>query len=556
VNYLEAHQIVASFTGGPALKFLFATSGIADKIDVFLRAAAARQGRGAEISTLPFNTLSQALLSGNTSGDREVFVLFPWDLVPEADWRSGVPAIATDVDGVRSRASQSIDRLAQRERASTLYVRAPMPPLFSEPSVDTKLDAWLASAMADAGHEIIPADFFSLSSYLASGSPFASRHLGALAERVIGRAAGVRPGPKKVLVTDLDNVMWRGVIGEDGLEGIHCSPEGAGFRHFVYQTMLAKLKREGALLAAVSRNDDELANTPFKSGRMVLQTDDFVAIVATYKAKSAQIREIANKLNLGLDSFVFVDDNPIELGEVASSLPDVRTVRFPDADDALPDLLSELGALFARDVVTAEDADRTTLYRRRLESMASVDGPGADLTEFLRALGMSLTVHDRSTGDRTRAVQLINKTNQFNLNGRRVTDEEVDAMLSSGGRLYTCSLSDRTGSHGEILSCLIDAEGTIRSFVMSCRVFQRRVEIAFVTWLAGQEGAPVAFDYVATSRNEPIRQFLEDGAFNISGVTASGLVSADLAAFVRAHAEDLDLFSLAAPNRTTVQTSG
>ncbi|MEQ1693768.1 MAG: hypothetical protein ABMA00_20940, partial [Gemmatimonas sp.] len=176
-----------------------------------------------------------------------------------------------------------------------------------------------------------------------------------------------------------------------------------------------------------------------------------------------------------------------------------------------------------------------------------VDAEGADLTAFLRGLTMSLTIHDRSAGDRTRAVQLINKTNQFNLNGRRVTDDEVAAILDGGGRLYTCTLSDRTGTHGEILACLIDHAGVVRSLVMSCRVFQRRVEYAFFAWLGDRPGAPNRLEFVSTPRNEPIHQFLEDASFASS---SDGMTAMDAREFAQAHAADLTLFTYTVSRET------
>jgi FkbH-like protein len=241
---------------------------------------------------------------------------------------------------------------------------------------------------------------------------------------------------------------------------------------------------------------------------------------------------------------VFVDDNQIEIEEVSAAIPQLTAVHFPSADDGLPSFFAEMASLFARSVVTAEDADRTAMYRRRLEGMVPTASEGADLTEFLRGLEMSLTIHDRSTGDRSRAVQLINKTNQFNLNGRRVTDEEVGLVLAEGGRLYTCTLNDRTGSHGEILSCMIDGNGTIRSLVMSCRVFQRRVEHAFFAWLGSRENSPVSLDFEATSRNEPISQFLNESSFEKSGPTPI----IDWSEFLQQHARELNLFALTAPD--------
>ena len=544
MTFLEAHRIVSAFAGGEALPFLLAMSGTGNALQVFLRAAAAARGRSAIVRTLPFNTLAQTLLEAPRPGEREVFLLFPWDFVPEADWRSGLPPESPDEDVIRVNATAIAERLSKRPGARVLYVPAAMPPIFPDAAANRNLAAWTATLAWSTGAEILSADAFSLDSYLANGGPVAGALLGAVAESIVAQATAQATEPCKVLVTDLDNVMWHGVIGEDGLEGIHCAPEGIGFRFFLYQTLLARLRREGTLLAAVSRNDPDLARAPFRAGRTLLAEADFVCIAASYQAKSAQIADIASRLNLGLQSFVFVDDNPIELAEVGAQLPAVHLVRFADTDAGLPRLFGELSALFARPVVTAEDRQRTELYRRRLAGVAPSTARGADLSAFLRDLEMTLTIHDRSSGDRTRAVQLINKTNQFNLNGQRMADEDVDAMIAAGGRLYSASVSDRHGTHGEVVACLIDAGNVVRSLVMSCRVFQRRIEHAFLSWLASQPAPPRALMFVATPRNEPIRQFLTDGAF-ISD--SDGLVAFDARAFVRAHASDLDLFTLAEP---------
>src|SRR4029453_17796696 len=187
------------------------------------------------------------------------------------------------------------------------------------------------------------------------------------------------------------------------------------------------------------------------------------------------------------------------------------------------------------------DRERTELYRRRLAGMVPSDVAGADLTEFLRGLGMTLRVHDRSAGDRERAVQLINKTNQFNINGRRLSDGDVAAGLAAGGRLYTAALEDRTGSHGEVLGLLLTADGTVKSFVMSCRVLQRRAEPAFLTWLSGHPLGPRRFEVAVTPRNEPARKFLGDPAFAPSD---AGVVAFDAEGSRRAHADDFALFKL------------
>jgi len=232
----------------------------------------------------------------------------------------------------------------------------------------------------------------------------------------------------------------------------------------------------------------------------------------------------------------------VELAEVSLQLPEVRCLAFPAHDDELPAFLDSLATLFAHRDITAEDRERTEMYRRRLAGMVPSDLEGADLTRFLEDLKMTLTIHDRSRGDWTRAVQLINKTNQFNLNGRRVTEAEVGAMLDAGGRLFGASLADRPGDHGEILACLLAPDGTMRSFVMSCRVFQRRVEYAFLAWLAAQPSPPTALQWASTSRNAPFQQFLAEVAGPLNG---SGLVRLVPAAVAARHARDLALFIVA-----------
>ncbi|MGH7657241.1 MAG: HAD-IIIC family phosphatase, partial [Gemmatimonadales bacterium] len=510
MNFLEARRIVAEFRGGEPLPFLLGMSGTADPLLLYLRAEAARRGREAVVRTLPFGTLGQALL-GPAGGEREVFLLLPWDLLPEADWRSGLPAGSDNLVAFRDRAGLVASRLRGRG-AALVYVPAPLPPLLSHPDDNRALALWLEHLALECGARVMQGSHFSLGGYLSSGCPVGGSAQGMVAEALMAALLDEEGPGAKVLVTDLDNVMWSGVIAEDGLEGIAFGAEGAGYRHFVYQTMLAQLKEQGVLLAAVSRNDPEVALAPLGDGRMRLGEEDFVAVVASYHAKSAQIRELANRLNLGLDAFVFVDDNPVELAEVGAELPEVHALEFPGRDDGLPALMEGLARLFARRTLTPEDRERTEMYRSRLAGMVPSDVEGADLTEFLRDLGMRLTIHDRSTGSRTRAVQLINKTNQFNLNGRRVTDEQVGEMLAAGGRLYTASLEDRHGQHGEILACLVSADGVVESFVMSCRVFQRRVEHAFTVWLAYRPSPPVRFVYARTERNGPLRSFLEDDA--------------------------------------------
>ena len=547
MTFLEAKRLVEKFAGGTPLSFLFALSGSAEPFDLYLRAAAAKHGRSAGYRALAFNTLAQHLRRPPDPNVLEVFLLLPWDFAPELDWRSGG---AKRGDEARLRESVSeVEQLLARRGARLLYIPAPIPPLFADYNRDVAFSLTLESRAAGLGARVLPREVFSLSGYFASGCPVGGSWIGQVADAVVDLVLQPISQPKKVLVTDLDNVLWNGGIAEDGLDGIAFDDQGRGYPHFVYQAFLRRIRNEGTLLAAVSRNDPEVALTPFRAGRMTLAEDDFVAIVASYHAKSAQISMLASRLNLGIDSFVFVDDNAVELAEVSLALPQLRSVPFPAHADGLPPFLLELASLFSRSEITAEDRERTTLYRRRLEGMTPEALSGADITGFLKELEMKLTVHDRSSGDRSRAVQLINKTNQFNLNGRRVTEQEIASTIEGGGRLYGASLTDRTGSHGEILSCLVDSSGVILAFVMSCRVFQRRVEYAFLAWLAAQSDRPVAMSWTSTPRNEPFAQFLNELAGKAP--PHSGEVTLSRNTISARCLRDFDLIQVEAPRPAT-----
>ncbi|MDB6087218.1 MAG: hypothetical protein JWN85_2 [Gammaproteobacteria bacterium] len=541
MNFLQAHAAVKSLRDGTPLRFTLACSAVTATLDIYLRAHAAQAGFVAEIETIPFNSLAQRIRSPEQSGMLEVFLLLPWDLFPQADWRTGVPAgSVSDADAHRV-LSEHVALFAQRQAARYVFLPAAIAPLGATLAGSRALEARILAGARTLGALELPRHCFSLPAYFESGNPLASQTLSEVAAGIIQTALTARAEPKKVLVTDLDNTLWHGVIGEDGLDGIAYAPEGAGYPFFAFQSLLKKLRNEGTVLAAVSRNDRDLAVGPFIRAQMVLGEADFVAIVASYHSKSAQIAQLAQDLNLGLDSFVFIDDNPIELEEVGRALPQVERILFDGKPAGLPALFDRLATLFGKPAITAEDSQRTELYRARVKSSVPSTAQGADLREFLESLRMTLTIRERTVGDHLRCLQLINKTNQFNFNGRRFTEAELEGLLVAGGHLIGATLDDCNGTHGEVIACLIDSQGTIEAFVMSCRVFQRRAEYAFVAWLAAQSYAPRHFRYVATDRNEPVRLFLE----RLQQGTPEEMVPFEAARLGAACADDLSLFRLA-----------
>ena len=541
MNFLQASKIVKDFNKGPSLRIRFTASGNVDPLVVYLRAYAAQRGWLAQVTTMPFGTLMQSLIAEPEDGDHEVILLMPWDLVPECDWRSGIPITVNDPE-ILVQAAQTITLHLKQRPAKLMFLAAPLPPLYTDPAACDSLAAKITELAVGLGAIFLDPAYFALGSFLASGVPISGSYMANVSLVVVNLSIGETHENCKVLVTDLDNVLWAGLAAEDGPENIQCAPEGVGYRHFLYQGLLAKLKVSGVLLAAVSRNDLDIATAPFTSGRTLLVINDFIALLASYEPKSAHINKLAKDLNLGLDAFVFVDDNVVELAEVNAALPKVKCLQFPSYEDSLPEFFRELVLLFAKKSVTDEDKQRTEMYRRRLAGNSSTitKARKADLTSFLSELRMVLTIYDRSLVDCQRAIQLINKTNQFNLNGLRISTDIVTRVLSAGGHLYTAALDDRTGSHGEILACVIDHKYRILSFVLSCRVFQRQVEHAFVAWLAQRIRHTLVFGYTATTRNTPIRKFLCDPAFSSDKID----FVLNYTQYLERHQDDISLFHL------------
>ncbi len=541
MKYLQASKLVreADFTEQKSL--LLASSGQTENLDMYLRAEFALQGIDCRVSHIPFNTLEQELIAGKWDHDLHAVILMPWDFLPSLDWRTGIAASDPDPESCIERIER-FGELLRRKNACYGYLDAPIPPLFSNSRLQQGIGKQiLARALENCG-DSFDASAFNLAGYLENGVPIAGNQCGPVAARLADSLLARKPFHRRLLVSDLDNVMWQGVIGEDGVDAIHYSPPGKGYMHYLYQCYLKKIKNAGILLAAVSKNDPDLACLPFSRGDMLLDEDDLVTIQASYYPKSTQIRNIAQNLNLPLDAFVFVDDNPIEIEEVNRALPEISTLLFPAESAQLPGFFDALAASFDLRETTDEDRVRTALYRTRLEGMAPTCGGDADLLDFLHELSMKIRISDRSSADNERALQLFNKTNQFNINGRRIDRDELDRKLENGYRLYTAALSDRHGEHGEILACMLDRDLKVELLVMSCRVFERRIEHYFIGWmvenLLPREQGELHLDYSPTERNTPVSLFLQ----KMGVEPQQGRVSIDAAALLADNAKIESLF--------------
>ena len=307
-----------------------------------------------------------------------------------------------------------------------------------------------------------------------------AKALPALVEEQMAHVRAVAGLTRKVVVCDLDNTLWGGVIGEDGLAGIKIggsSPEGEAYLEL--QRYLKELRSRGVLLAVASKNNPDDARLPFlEHPDMLLRLDDFAAFEANWDDKVTNLRRVAAMLSLGTDSLVFIDDNPLERGWVRSQMPEVAVVEF-GASPAhyVRDL--DAGRYFDVLTVSEEDRQRAAMYRTEQQRDA-LRAQAASLEEFLAGLDMRASVAPVNEQNLARVTQLVNKTNQFNLTTRRYTEAQVGAIAAGGGWTGVFDLRDRFGQHGIVglMFCVPRDTDTweIDTWLMSCRVLGRTLE--------------------------------------------------------------------------------
>lgn len=344
-------------------------------------------------------------------------------------------------------------------------------------------------------------------------SPAAAPLYGELVARLLSAQQG---RSKKCLVLDLDNTLWGGVIGDDGLGGIVLGQGNALGEAFVaFQSYAKELSRRGIILAVCSKNDEANALEPFeKHPDMVLRRDDIACFVANWEAKPDNLRSIAKTLNIGIDSLVFVDDNPYERNIVRRELPMVAVPELSDDPADYARSLADAG-YFEALRITDDDLERSNQYQGNLKREVLRES-ATDLPSYLKSLDMKLVWRPFDKVDLQRVVQLINKTNQFNLTTQRYSDADVLAMMSDPDWFtLQARLTDTFGDNG-IIAIVIgkraepgSSDILIDTWLMSCRVLGRQVEEATMNLIVDQAaklgGAHVIGQYRPTAKNGMVR---------------------------------------------------
>ena len=349
-------------------------------------------------------------------------------------------------------------------------------------------------------------------SELQSGFPYKLPHASIMAELLASCIN--HPGPKKGLIVDLDDTIWRGTLGEEGVEGITWDLDHHSHMHGVFQQLLGSLAETGVLIGVASKNDPALVEQAFARDDLILSKDYLFPVEANWGPKSDSVARILRTWNVGADSVVFVDDSSMEVAEVEAAHPQVECIRFPVEDDqAIYQLILRLRDIFGKDSLSDEDSIRLESIRTANSPERQFEIVGQGLDKFLEGADAQVTFGFTKDPLDPRALDLVNKTNQFNLNGRRFDDGQWRSYLGDPETfLLIVAYRDKYGPLGKIAVLSGKSEGkslTVDTWVMSCRAFTRRVEHKCLDLLFQRfQADEIVLDFLETPRNQPVREFI------------------------------------------------
>ncbi|MFM9941293.1 MAG: HAD-IIIC family phosphatase [Hyphomicrobiaceae bacterium] len=333
--------------------------------------------------------------------------------------------------------------------------------------------------------------------------------LGAVAAKMAALISlAVRGRGIKCVVTDLDNTLWGGVVGDAGPGGITTGRDGSGLAFFRYQKLLADLKALGIVLAIASKNDEANVTAAFaaRAGDMAVTLDEFVVRRINWQPKGGNVRAIAEELNIGLDALLFIDDNPMEREQVRQTCPGVRVPVWPAEAVDLADRIAGLPYLDLL-TISKEDLRRHDMYVSREKMKQEAASATGNYDDFLKGLAMQAHIEPLTRDNAARVHQLVMKTNQFNLTTVRRTQAELEAMAADGRHLFLCArLADRLDEHGLTNVMILSLAGTtahIDTWLMSCRVFSRGFDAALLAHAAAVLASRGITEITGTYRPTP-----------------------------------------------------
>ena len=347
-----------------------------------------------------------------------------------------------------------------------------------------------------------------------------------LAEELMGYVKANLGVNRKCIVLDLDNTLWGGIIGEDGFDRIDLSLKPPGMAFMEFQRVLLALYQRGVILAINSRNNEDEAlrairDHPF----MVLREEHFATMKINWSDKISNMKEIAQELNIGLDSIVYFDDDPINRELMSKAIPQIKTIDLPDDPSLYASTLMQIND-FNTLVMTNEDRKRGEMYREE-HKRTELKRSSSNLEDFLKQLEIRVTMKKANNFTIPRIAQLTLKTNQFNLTTRRYQEEDVETLAQDHTKLIGCAQTqDKFGDNGItgvyiVNKNHVDKEWFIDTFLLSCRVMGRGIEDAMMGYIlskAKEEGViKVKAEFIPTKKNKPCEQLLPNFGFKKEG---------------------------------------
>ncbi len=521
-----------------------------DLLEPYLAYAARREGMDLSVAKGDFDNILQEAMGGGSGAVNEsaqAIIVTLWlpafsNILGFAFAQASPAAVAEEIARVSDYCAATIRALRQRSAVPILWISFERPawpaygiadaamPVSHSRAID-ELNAGVAERLKEARNAYLvdlgacqqrvgANNFYDWRYWHIASAPFTRDALGEIAWQTFRFLRALTGRTKKCLVIDCDNTLWGGIVGEDGIDGIKLGDASHGSAYRDFQREVLNLYHRGVVLAICSKNNlADVTEVLQKHPGMLLREEHFAVMRANWEDKAANIRAIASELGLGLDSLVFVDDSEFEANLVRSMLPEVEVLLVSSNQPARNwQVLAECG-LFDSLQLSEEDRSRGQMYRAEAKRKELKAG-AIDLNEYLRSLEMRIEARAIQGDEMERAAQLTQRTNQFNLTTVRLTRDELQQRLASGGYiLRSLRLADRFGDYGTIGFAMIRAGETavIELFLLSCRALGRGVETAFLSVCvddARKAGAQtVVGRYVPSKKNGQVAEFFSTHGF-------------------------------------------
>jgi FkbH-like protein len=536
----EALELIQKPRSGRQDRYLLGCSSTPAHLQTFLRASLMLRcpNSDVQIDTTTYGDLLGSLEGVRVSGYAGVAVICEWyDLDPRLGFRrlggwvpSGFDDIVETVQAGFWRLRSAVERLADAVPVVIALPTLPLPPLeIAAPAQALGLESrlWVAAwnfaewcisrrsvrllSPAELDRRSPHAERFDLRTEIGQGSPYRLVHASTVAELMSSLLAP--SAPLKGLITDLDDTLWHGILGEVGTAGVGFTLDAGAQIHGLYQQFLQSLAERGILLGIASKNEPSLVKQTLDRTDLIVRRESFFPVEVHWGPKSESVGRILNAWNIGPEAVAFIDDSAIEGAEVQARFPQMRYLAFPVNEPArLLEFFDTLRHWFGKAAIQPEDRLRAHSIRSSAVAETAPADPAAR-EAFLAGLEARLSFElTRDTADE-RAFELINKTNQFNLNGRRITEAGWrGALAAADSFLVTARYTDKFGPLGKIAVVLGERRGSVaalHSWVMSCRAFSRRIEYATLQYLFERlDVETIALEFDKTERNGPVQEFL------------------------------------------------